>query len=74
MHKPLTSVIISFLNPGKWLIEAIESVLHQTYKKWELILVDDGSVKQDSDTAIAYAKKFPDRIFYVEHDVIKTKD
>ena len=68
MNEPLISVVISFFNPGDWLTEAIESVLHQTYKYWELILVDDGSVKKDSDAAIAYAKKFPGRIFYVEHD------
>lgn len=64
---PLVSVIICFLNAGSWLAEAIESVINQTYKNWEIILVDDGSVKEDSAIAIAYSKKFPDKIFYVEH-------
>lgn len=65
---PLISTIIPFLNPGAWLAEAIESVINQTYKNREIILVDDGSVKQDSDIAITYSKKFPGKIFYVEHE------
>jgi glycosyltransferase involved in cell wall biosynthesis len=64
---PLISVIIPFLNPGVWLAEAIESVLSQTYKNYEIILIDDGSVRQDSDVALHYAKKFPESILYIEH-------
>lgn len=65
---PLISIITCFLNPGTWLVEAIESVISQTYTNWEIVLTDDGSVKKDADIAINYAKKFPDKIFYVEHD------
>ncbi|MEO7120225.1 MAG: glycosyltransferase family A protein [Ginsengibacter sp.] len=64
---PLISVIIPFLNPGEWLAEAINSVLSQTYKNYEIILIDDGSVRQDSDVALQYAKKFPESILYIEH-------
>ncbi len=64
---PLVSIITCFLNPGTWLIEAIESVIHQTYTNWEFILVDDGSVKDDADIAKSYAEKFCSKIFYVEH-------
>jgi glycosyltransferase involved in cell wall biosynthesis len=66
--EPLISVIIAFLNPGIWLAEAVESVLHQTYGNWELILVDDGSKKEDTAIATAYAGKYPERIRYIEHD------
>ncbi len=66
--EPLISVIIPFLNPGYWLVEAIESVLHQTYVNWELILVDDGSKKEDSEIALAYSEKFLEKIIYIEHD------
>ena len=65
---PLISTIIPFLNQGTWLAEAIESVINQTYKNWEIILVDDGSAKEDSAIAVEYAKKFPDKILYVEHN------
>jgi glycosyltransferase involved in cell wall biosynthesis len=65
--KPLVSTIIIFLNAEEFLQEAIESVLAQTYDRWELLLVDDGST--DGGTAIArrYARQHPDRVRYLEH-------
>ena len=53
----IISIGIPFYNAEKYLENAIFSVLAQTYKCWELILIDDGS--SDSSLAIAnmYAKK-----------------
>ncbi len=67
-RRPLVSVVTPFLNAETFMREAVESVLAQTYKNWELILVDDGST--DGSTAIArqYAADHPGRIFYVEHE------
>jgi glycosyltransferase involved in cell wall biosynthesis len=66
--KPAVSVIISFLNAQRFLSEAIESVLGQTFGDWELLLVDDGS--DDSSTAFArtLASKIPNKIRYLEHE------
>ncbi len=65
---PLISTIIPFFNAGSWLGEAIESVLNQTYTHWEIILVNDGSQQQDVNIAIEFAQKFPEKIFYIEHE------
>ena len=66
-QQPLVSAIAIFLNEEKFLAEAIESVLAQTYQNWELLLVDDGST--DGSTAIAqkYATQYTDKIRYLEH-------
>ncbi|CEF48824.1 unnamed protein product [uncultured bacterium] len=44
--QPVVSIITPVFNtPVRWLRECIESVLAQTYEKWELILIDDHSTE-----------------------------
>jgi glycosyltransferase involved in cell wall biosynthesis len=43
MTGPLVSVMIGVYNGAPYLSEAIESVQAQTYRPYELIVVDDGS-------------------------------
>jgi glycosyltransferase involved in cell wall biosynthesis len=64
---PLVSCIIIFLNGEKFIKEAIESVLSQTYENWELLLVDDGSTDNSTDIALDYSQKNPNRVRYLEH-------
>ena len=53
----MISVIMPIFNTKQYLGRAIESVLHQTYKDWELILVDDGSFDGSEDMCDYYIKK-----------------
>lgn len=46
---PLFSVLIANYNNGKYLMNANESVRSQTYTKWEIILVDDGSTDKSHE-------------------------
>lgn len=67
-ERPLVSVVIIFLDAERFIAEAIESVVAQTYDRWELLLVDDGST--DGSTAIArrYARERPGQVRYLEHE------
>jgi glycosyltransferase involved in cell wall biosynthesis len=64
---PLISVITIFLNAERFIEEAIESVLAQSYERWELLLVDDGSTDASTRIARRYADAHPDRVQYFEH-------
>jgi glycosyltransferase involved in cell wall biosynthesis len=64
---PLVSAITIFRDCEKYLGEAIESVLAQTYAHWELLLVDDGSSDGGTRIARRYAEQHPGRIRYLDH-------
>ena len=55
--KPLVSVIMPSYNAEKYIKEAIESVIAQTYKNWELFVIDDGSTDRTAEIARSYAEK-----------------
>jgi glycosyltransferase involved in cell wall biosynthesis len=50
MNEPLVTVLMSVYNGEEYLGEAIESILNQTYKNFEFIIIDDAST--DSSAAI----------------------
>lgn len=61
------SVVVIFLDEERFLEEAIEGVLGQTYPSWELWLVDDGSSDASTGIARRYADGDPERIHCLEH-------
>jgi glycosyltransferase involved in cell wall biosynthesis len=54
---PLVSIIINNYNYGRFLAAAIDSALAQTYRRVEVIVVDDGSTDQSRDVIAGYAGK-----------------
>lgn len=61
----LVSVIMPFYSGKEWLKEAIESVLDQTYKNIELLLINDGSKEDVSDLIKEYEGRI--RYFWKEN-------
>lgn len=64
-HLPLVSIIMATYNRAHTIVRAVDSVLNQTYKNFELIIVDDGS----TDNTLEILKKYDDpriRIFLHE--------
>jgi glycosyltransferase involved in cell wall biosynthesis len=72
-NQPHVSVITIFFNAERFIEEAIESVLAQTYANWELLLVDDGSADASSGIARRFATRQPEKVRYLEHDGHKNR-
>ncbi|MGO9953181.1 MAG: glycosyltransferase family 2 protein, partial [Dissulfurispiraceae bacterium] len=53
---PEISVLMSCYNASKYLAEAIESILNQTFDNFEFIAIDDGSRDNTSDILKDYAR------------------
>ena len=61
----LVSIIMPSWNTGQYIAESIESVLNQTYKNWELIIVDDCSTDNTDEIVVGYNDE---RIKYLKNE------
>jgi glycosyltransferase involved in cell wall biosynthesis len=64
---PLVSAVTIVRDGERFLAEAIESVLGQTYRNLELVVVDDGSTDRSAEIAELFARGAPDRVRVVRH-------
>jgi glycosyltransferase involved in cell wall biosynthesis len=68
MKEPLVSIIITTYNWNrKWLSESLDSVLNQTYKNIEIIIVNDASTNNIEETIKDYQLKHKN-IFYLKNE------
>ena len=56
-QKDKVSIIIPVYNGERYLKEAIDSALAQTYSNLEVIVINDGSVDRTEDIALSYGNK-----------------
>ena len=64
---PIISVIIPCYNQGKYLSEAVSSVLASTLTNWECVIVNDGSTDDTESVGLSLASK-DSRIHYFYED------
>jgi glycosyltransferase involved in cell wall biosynthesis len=62
--KPLVSVIIPNFNHGRFIGDAIRSVLKQDYRNFEIIVVDDGS----TDNSREVVAQFSEQVHYIRQE------
>ena len=62
-NQPLVSILLPVYNGAEYLAAAIESILSQTYRNFELIIIDDGS----SDDSAKIIREFKDPRIRVYH-------
>lgn len=63
----LISIVLPVYNGEKYLRESIESILSQTYKSWELIIVDDCSTDSSAEIAREYVNR-DERVHYYRNE------
>lgn len=62
------SILMTCYNASKFIEQSIKSIKNQTYKNWELVIIDDLS----TDKTIKIIKKFNDKrikIFYLKKHI-----
>ena len=55
---PLVSILVPVYNVERYLSRCLDSLVAQTYKDIEIIIINDGSTDNSRDIALLYSKRF----------------
>jgi glycosyltransferase involved in cell wall biosynthesis len=61
----IVDVVMPAHNAARYLTDAIESVINQTFTDWRIILIDDGSTDGTAKIAAAYQLRLGDKFEYI---------
>jgi len=67
-EEPLVSVVIPAYNHGKYVVQAIESVIAQTYQNIELLIINDGSTDNTHEQIVGLLQICEQRFVRFEYD------
>ena len=68
-YEEKVSIIIPVYNEEKWIRQTIENLKEQTYKKYEIILIDDGSTDKSKQIILEYTDDENIRLISLEKNV-----
>lgn len=66
--KKLVSVIMGIYNCEKYLEEALDCIVNQTYTNWEVIMCDDGSKDGTLSVAQKFVDRYPDKFILLKNE------
>ena len=56
------TIVIPVYNAESYISKCIDSILRQTYRRWEIVAIDDGSIDNSLDVLYEYEKKYHEKI------------
>ena len=63
---PLVSVVIPMFNSAKFIPQTLDSLLYQTIKNFEVVIVDDCSTDNSGEVVESFAEKFGGRLHIIK--------
>ena len=57
MSAAKASILIPFKNTAAYLPACLDSIINQSYKNWEVLIVDDSSTDQSHEIVKAYSQQ-----------------
>ena len=67
-NSPIVSVVMAVYNGERFLAEAVESILNQTFTDFEFIIINDGSTDSTPQILSGYAAR-DDRIILIHNQI-----